>query len=267
MKRQITVPILIAAVLIASEGQAQQRATNIFQATVGDTNARTGEISTEELREALTNGDILLIDARPRAEWAIGHIPGAVNVAPTAGKTLSQYTASAEEIGRLLQGKKNRAVVLYCNGAYCGKSRRIAEELSSAGFSNVRRYQLGAPVWRALGGVMVIELEALNHVYSKDRTAVWIDARDAESFSASTIEGARNLPHARLLLKDNAAREVTAAKDDGRLPMLDHNTRIIVFGTGATQARAVAEAIARNAFHNVAYFEGTYEALRNVLGP
>lgn len=52
------------------------------------------------------------------------------------------------------------------------------------------------------------------------------------------------------------AEEVTRAKDDGRLPMYDHNTRIVVLGATAAQARAVAEAIAANAFHNVAYYDG-----------
>jgi hypothetical protein len=40
--------------------------------------------------------------------------------------------------------------------------------------------------------------------------------------------------------------------------MEDHNTRIVVFGRDAAQARALAEAIVREAFHNVAYFPGTY---------
>jgi len=59
--------------------------------------------------------------------------------------------------------------------------------------------------------------------------------------------------------------EVRRAKDDGRLPMEDHNTRIVVFGRDATQARALAEAIAREAFHNVAYFPGQFDALRVVV--
>jgi superfamily II DNA or RNA helicase len=41
----------------------------------------------------------------------------------------------------------------------------------------------------------------------------------------------------------------------------DHNTRIIVFGRDAEQARAVAEAIAREAFHNVSFFSGSYAEL------
>ena len=35
--------------------------------------------------------------------------------------------------------------------------------------------------------------------------------------------------------------------------MEDHNTRIIVFGSNAGDARAVADAIASEAFHNVSF--------------
>ena len=49
------------------------------------------------------------------------------------------------------------------------------------------------------------------------------------------------------------------AKDDGRLPMEDHNTRIVVLGADAGAARYVAEAIAREAFHNVSYFPGSFD--------
>jgi hypothetical protein len=44
--------------------------------------------------------------------------------------------------------------------------------------------------------------------------------------------------------------------------MEDHNTRIVVFGRDAAQARGLAEAIAREAFHNVAYFPGHFDVLR-----
>lgn len=263
MKCRIALSTILLAMLIVDGGQAQQPAQNVFHATIGEATAKTREVSTEELRQGLSAGEIFLVDTRPPLEWAIGHIPGAVNVAPTAGKAASQHTANVVEITRLLNGDRNRQIVLYCNGPFCGKSKRVAEELIAAGFLNVRRYQLGAPVWRALGGVMVIEPDALQHIYSKDQTAVWVDARDQQSFGNSTVKGARNVPHARLL--ENAANEITAAKDDGRLPMQDHNTRIIVFGAGGAEARVVAEAIARGAFHNVGYFEGPFEALRQAV--
>ena len=174
------------------------------------------------------------------------------------------YTSDVAEVERLVGGDKTKPLVLYCNGPFCGKSKRVAEDLLGAGFQSVRRYQLGAPVWRALGGVMVIEPEGAKYVFEKDRTAVWIDARDAAGFQAGSLPGAVSLPQSGLRPgKDQG--EVKAAKDDGRLPMEDHNTRIIVFGSDAQQARAVAEAIAREAFHNVSYFEGDVNALRSAL--
>jgi hypothetical protein len=56
---------------------------------------------------------------------------------------------------------------------------------------------------------------------------------------------------------------VTAAKDDGRLPVEDHNTRIIVFGADAEQARKAADVVAANAFHNVTFYAGS---IKDVLG-
>ena len=52
--------------------------------------------------------------------------------------------------------------------------------------------------------------------------------------------------------------EIKRAKDDGRLPMEDHNTRIIVVGSETATVRYVAQSIAHEAFHNVAYFSGTF---------
>ena len=61
--------------------------------------------------------------------------------------------------------------------------------------------------------------------------------------------------------------EITTAKDNGRLPMEDHNTRIIVFGQTAEQAKAVAEAIAKEAFHNVSFFDADVEQFKSALQP
>ena len=47
----------------------------------------------------------------------------------------------------------------------------------------------------------------------------------------------------------------------------DHNTRIIVFGQTAEQAKAVAEAIAKEAFHNVSFFDADVEQFKSALQP
>jgi hypothetical protein len=58
------------------------------------------------------------------------------------------------------------------------------------------------------------------------------------------------------VLEGKDVGEVKRAKDDGRLPMEHHNPRIIVVGATAADARYVAEALARAAFHNGSCYAG-----------
>ena len=224
----------------------------------------TREVTTEQLHTILRTGSATVLDARPAREYAISHIPGALNVAPKPGVAMSVYVSDVAEIGRLVSGNKSAPLVLYCNGVHCGKSIRLAGELADAGYSDVRRYQLGIPAWRAAGGVCQIELEAILHVTRHDATAVLIDAREALDFQRTTIAGARNIPRS-LVLEGKDVGEVKRAKDDGRLPMEDHNTRIVVFGEDAGAARYVAEALTREAFHNVSFFGGSFATAQKAL--
>jgi rhodanese-related sulfurtransferase len=221
---------------------------NVFDGTLGDADP-IPEISTANLKAALADKSALVLDARPFAEYAVSHIPGARSVPGKPGLPGGQYTADAAEIVRTVPDR-TRVLVLYCNGPYCGRSKRFGAELQKVGYKDVRRYQLGIPTWRALGGVTQVEKESLLTLLKTDGTAVLIDAREGD---AST----RPIPRARRIPVGDASK----AKDDGRLPMTDHNTRIFVVGATGAQARAVAEAIVRDAFHNVAFFDGRVEDL------
>ena len=236
-------------------------AGDISAATLGETGTKTAEISTQELREILASRSATVLDARPHAEYAVSHVPGALNVAARPGLPAHAYVSDVAEVGRLVQSRKETPLVLYCNGPFCGKSKRLGEELLAAGYTNVRRYQLGIPVWRALGGTTQIEPDAVVRVLREDRTAVFIDVRSAGDFQRGSLPGAKNVPRA-LVQKGKDVGELKAAKDDGRLPNEDHNTRIVVFGDSAEDARFVAEQIAREAFHNVAFFAGSWRDLQ-----
>src|SRR5215211_7640389 len=209
---------IVATALLAGSVQGQTT-PDIMKATLVQPSEKTAEVSTEELRRILADGSATVFDARPHMEFAVSHIPGALNVAPKAGVPMSLYVSDVAEIGRILGDKKDAAIVLYCNGPFCGKSKRLAEELTGAGYTNVRRYQLGAPVWRALVGVMQIEPDGIRYVREGDRTAVFFDVRCADEVRTGSISGARHMPK----------EEIGKAKDDGRRPMDDHNSRIIVF--------------------------------------
>jgi rhodanese-related sulfurtransferase len=222
------------------------------------------EVSTEEFQQILADDDTVVLDSRPHLEYSISHIPGALNVAARPGVPMSMYISDVAEVNRLVGGDMKRAIVLYCNGPYCPKSKRLTDELLTAGHTNVRRYQLGIPVWRAFGGVTVIEADGLRYILARDRTAVVIDAREADAFALGTLPGARPLPRSGVL-EGRDIGEVRKAKDDGRLPMEDHNTRIIVIGRTAGEARFVAQALAHEAFSNVAYFPGTFDEAKAAL--
>ena len=182
------------------------------------------------------------------------HYPVSAAIIADAGEALEALSA---EIERVVGGKKSAPVILYCNGPFCGKSKRVSEDLLAAGFTNVRRYQLGVPVWRALGGLTQIEADGIQYVFKNDHTAVWLDTRTLQDFKKASLPGAKSIGvEVTQGGKDNPAMQ--QAKNDGTLPINDHNTRIVVFGDDPKLVRAISDAIAKEAFHNVAFYAGTY---------
>jgi rhodanese-related sulfurtransferase len=240
--------ILLTLVCLPVRAQAPAPVINVFDGKLGDSDP-TPEVSTAELRAALSSSTVVLLDARPQEEHAVSHIPGARSVAGKPRLKPSLYTADVADVIRMVPDRTTPLIV-YCNGLYCGRSKRFGADLAAVGYSNVRRYQLGIPAWRGLGGVTQVEKEALLNSMRLDRTAVLVDARTPAP--GVRLRGARSIP----------LSDTTAAKDDGRLPMTDHNTRIFVAGDSAEQARAVAEAIVKDAFHNVSFYAGSVRDLQ-----
>lgn len=248
--------VALAVVLSLSSHAVSQIELNVYKGILIEYDQRTPNISTNEMRVKLSDNTTTVLDVRTPMEYAIGHIPGTINVAGKPGATREEFTSDVDEIGRLVNQDKAASIVLYCAGPYCGKSSRVAEQLYSLGYTNVSRYQLGIPVWRALGELTAIAAEGIKYVLERDRTAVLVDARDVDQFSSGTVANARNIPAI------DIESDIYAAKQDGRLPMEDHNTRIIVIGMDGSQARTVAHVLTRNAFHNVSYYDGTFEELK-----
>ncbi|MBA3344391.1 MAG: rhodanese-like domain-containing protein [Gemmatimonadales bacterium] len=109
---------------------ALQSQPTIWQATLGEQSPVTPEITTEEMQQLLQAGGTPVLDVRSAQEYAIAHIPGSINL----------YEKEVEQIARAYPDK-SAAIVLYCNGPFCGKSKRLSQELVSRGYTNVRRYQ------------------------------------------------------------------------------------------------------------------------------
>jgi rhodanese-related sulfurtransferase len=250
----LVIALMMAATAASTEAQQPTSAgalpPSVLDAVLGGGNSP--EISTAELRWALNEHAAIVLDARPYDEYAVGHIPGARSVRGKSGTTPPLYVADVTEIMDSLPNR-DQPLIVYCNGPYCGRSERFAEDLAKAGYQNVIRYQLGAPGWRALGGVMQVEKPALLRLLEQDKTAVLVDARAAAN-GRPRLRNAVSIP----------LEDATKAKDDGRLPMTDHNTRIFVVADTGAAARKVAEAIVRDAFHNVAFFDGSIADLEEL---
>jgi rhodanese-related sulfurtransferase len=96
-------------------------------------------VTREELARRLEGGDpLIVLDVRPAAEYAAGHLPGAVSI------------PVAELRRRLAELPTDREVVAYCRGPYCAFAHEAVVLLREEGFS-ARRLEDGLPEWQAAG--------------------------------------------------------------------------------------------------------------------
>jgi rhodanese-related sulfurtransferase len=240
MRAWLSATMAILVSLPISGQQPPAPRPTVYQTTLEEPNQQTAEITTEQLQQILAAKSEPVFDVRTAKEYAIAHIPGTINI----------YEKEVEQIASLYPDKSNTHMILYCNGPSCGKSKRTSEQLIAIGYpkENVRRYQLGLPVWRALSLTVQTDMAGFDYIFRGDKTAVFVDARTPAEHAAATVPGAVNVQKG----------EATAANDDGRLPFTDKGTRVVVFANTASDAQVVAAEIAKKAYWNSSYFGGTF---------
>jgi len=95
-------------------------------------------ITRTDLLARVRDGLVTVLDVRPADEFALGHLPGAINL------------PLAELEARLAELDPAREVVAYCRGAYCVLSFEAVATLRAAGLA-AHRLEEGYPEWRAAG--------------------------------------------------------------------------------------------------------------------
>lgn len=95
-------------------------------------------IPRDELMQRAKEGSVTVLDVRPPAEYAAGHLPSAVNV------PLKELEAHLGEF------EPQREIVAYCRGPYCVLAFEAVKLLRGKGF-RVRRLQDGYPEWKQAG--------------------------------------------------------------------------------------------------------------------
>src|SRR5215467_8239747 len=125
----VVAALAIGMVPFASIDTARAQGS-VHQATLGELNQKTPEVSTEEVRRILSDGGAVLIDSRKRAEYVAGHIAGAKSPMLEGN---APPEAAVAAVGRIAGGDKAKPLVLYCNGPHCQASRQLGEQLVAAG--------------------------------------------------------------------------------------------------------------------------------------
>jgi rhodanese-related sulfurtransferase len=93
------------------------------------------QIGRDELIARLRDGDVVLVDVRPREEFAAGHIEGARSI-------------PIEELERrIAELPADREIVAYCRGPFCAYAHDAVRHLNAAG-RPARRLRDGWPEWR-----------------------------------------------------------------------------------------------------------------------
>jgi rhodanese-related sulfurtransferase/DNA-binding HxlR family transcriptional regulator len=95
-------------------------------------------VDRRELAGLVAAGEVTVIDVRPPAEYAAGHIPGARSIPPgEVQRHLGELPVDTE-------------IVAYCRGPYCVYADEAVRELSRHGH-RARRLEDGFPEWRRAG--------------------------------------------------------------------------------------------------------------------
>ena len=107
---------------------------SLAAAYLGD-RSRLEEITRADLVERLAIGDVIVLDVRPTAEYASGHIAGARSI------PIDQLAHSLKAI------PPDREVVAYCRGPYCVMADDAVRMLRRRG-RPARRLADGFPEWQ-----------------------------------------------------------------------------------------------------------------------
>lgn len=135
----------IVPLLAALRSQAEHRRAEI-RGVVADRMGRPERLeglSREALLERLREGGVTLLDVRPEEEFALGHLPGAMNIPVEALER------------RLAELPPGREIVAYCRGPYCVLSVEAVAALRARGLP-ARRLRDGFLDWKAAG--MAVEV-------------------------------------------------------------------------------------------------------------
>ncbi len=98
------------------------------------------DISINELKKAISEKQVTVIDVNGSESYGEGHIPGAID-----------FTAKKADLAKALPANKDALVVAYCGGPTCGAYAAAAKAAKELGYTNVKHLSAGISGWKDAG--------------------------------------------------------------------------------------------------------------------
>ena len=98
------------------------------------------DVSIKELKSALKDQKVTVIDVNGSDSYKDGHIPGAID-----------FEANAEKLEKVLPKDKDALIVAYCGGPQCNAYQAAAKKAVAMGYTNVKHLSAGISGWKEAG--------------------------------------------------------------------------------------------------------------------
>ncbi len=98
-------------------------------------------ITRGELKDAINAGEVTVVETLRSEHFEQGHLPGAIHI---------HFEAITDKAPALLPDR-DAAIVTYCSNTACNNSEVAANQLTTMGYTNVRKYAEGKQDWQEAG--------------------------------------------------------------------------------------------------------------------
>jgi rhodanese-related sulfurtransferase len=98
------------------------------------------DISIKDLKKAIEDKKVTVIDVNGTESYQEGHIPTAID-----------FEAKKDKLKELLPKEKDALVVAYCGGPQCGAYKQAAKAAMALGYTNVKHLSAGIKGWKDAG--------------------------------------------------------------------------------------------------------------------
>jgi rhodanese-related sulfurtransferase len=98
------------------------------------------DISINDLKKAISDKKVTVIDVNGSESFEKGRIPTAID-----------FEANSEKLSKVLPQDKNALIVAYCGGPRCMAYKQAAKAAEKLGYKNVKHLSAGISGWKDAG--------------------------------------------------------------------------------------------------------------------